>query len=93
MGMTDAEVVDYPRMAYEARAHHERYLRRVEADGLLCQECGGTGRIGYDSVYNGPAEPCGFCESTGKVTRYMRGVWLAWRRQFKRAALSGERKE
>ena len=82
--MIDAPV-DYARMAYQHRQHRARYRRYVEAHGLPCQECGGRGCDGYDSDY-GPAEPCGFCETTGLVTKWMRGVWLRWKREEKRSS-------
>lgn len=71
---------DYARLYYERTTHHRRYVAYVEAHGLWCQECGGMGH-GPDSSYYGPGEPCGFCETTGKVTRHMRGLWLRWKRE------------
>jgi hypothetical protein len=43
------------------------------------------GRIGYDSIYDGPADPCGWCETTGKTTRWLRGLWLRTMREEKRS--------
>jgi hypothetical protein len=79
---------DYARDRVEYVMHHERYKRRVKAEGLTCQACGGRGCIGYDSIYDGPAEPCGWCETTGLVTRWMRGFWLRYMRQCKSESLA-----
>jgi hypothetical protein len=77
---------DYRRMAYYWRQSHERYQRYVEAHGLLCQECHGMG--GETDVIlddgTGPWEPCGWCQGTGKVTRWVRGMWLRERQRLKR---------
>ena len=78
-------VVDYRRMDYEQSRHAKRYRLYVMMHGLLCQACDGRGVQGYDSDY-GPAEPCGWCEMTGLVTRWIRGAWLRWCRQRKVAA-------
>lgn len=75
---------NYARIHYVYRQHHARYRRYIEAHGLPCQACGGRGCDGYDSDY-GPAEPCGWCETTGKVTRWIRGQWLRCMRDEKRA--------
>ena len=80
----ERDLPDYARMAYVAHQHRRRYVAYVEAHGLPCQDCGGRGCHGYDSDY-GPAEPCGWCETTGKVTRRMRGQWLRCMRDEKRA--------
>ena len=85
MSWRHREPFDYARFAYEHRAHHRRYRAYVEAHGLLCQECGGLGQDGYTSPWAmEPPDPCGFCETTGLVTRWMRGQWLRWRRAEKR---------
>ena len=77
--------VNYARLDHQYRKHHERYVRYVEKCGLLCQECGGSGGgvgpINEDG--SGPFEECGFCEGTGLVTRWMRGLWLRWKREDK----------
>ena len=69
---------NYARMNYVYRQHHARYREYVKAHGLHCQDCDGRGEHGGDSME--PPEPCGWCESTGRVTRWMRGMWLTWRR-------------
>lgn len=78
-------IPDYPRMSYEWQRHHARYKRRVAVDGLDCQECGGAGGERYVLLDDGtgPWEPCGWCEGTGKVTRWMRGFWLRYMRSLK----------
>lgn len=75
--------VDYKRLDYQYRQHHARYARRAKADGLICQECGGRGYDGSYSSYSEPPEPCGWCETTGYVTRWMRGLWLRCQKQWK----------
>ena len=77
-------MTDYARINYVYRQHHRRFVAHVERHGLLCQECGGRGSEYYTS-YGEPPEPCGWCETTGKVTRWLRGQWLHMRRAEKRA--------
>ena len=77
--------IDYARLRYDYVQHHARFMRHVEAQGLPCQACGGSGKIGYDSIYDGPADPCGWCEATGKTTRWLRGLWLRCCRDEQRA--------
>jgi hypothetical protein len=69
---------DYPRLNWVNREHHARYAAYVKAHGLICQECGGRGESGRGSYE--PPDPCGFCETTGRVTRWGRGRWLRWKR-------------
>ena len=75
--------VDYPRLDYSFQQHHIRFVRRIENSRLVCQECGGSG--GHTEPVldagSGPWEVCGFCEGTGRVTPWMRGQWLRWKRQ------------
>lgn len=72
------------RLSYQRR-HHERYVKRIECEGLVCQDCGGAG--GYKEVIlddgSGPWFECGWCEGTGKVTRWLRGLWLRCKREEK----------
>jgi hypothetical protein len=78
---------DYVRYAYQTHAHHVRYARYVEAHGLICQECGGRGGH-IEPVLDwgqGPWEPCGWCEGTGKTTRWLRGLWLTEKRYANRS--------
>lgn len=81
--------VDYAKLDYKDRAHHERYRNHVIAHGFICQECGGMGDYVEDMISYGEGcvplyYPCGFCEGTGLVTRWMRGQWLRWKKQEKR---------
>lgn len=94
------ERVDYQRLDYEDAAHHVRFARYVQAHGLMCQECGGSGEVVEDRVDFGDdwcgsimfdiRRSCGYCEGTGRVTRWMRGAWLRdmreWKRQRERRA-------
>jgi hypothetical protein len=78
---------DYFRRSYYHRQHHARFVAYVERNGLICQECGGRG--GETDVIlddgTGPWEECGFCEGTGMVTRWIRGQWLRWKREERKA--------
>lgn len=69
----------YIKMDYYWRHHRIRYERYVEANGYTCQACCGRGH--YDMGWEEPPEPCGYCEQTGRVTRWMRGWYLTWKRQ------------
>jgi hypothetical protein len=79
----DRDNPDYTRGRYMRQQHHARYRAYVKQHGMVCQDCGGRGCSGYDSDY-GPAEPCGWCETTGMVTRWLRGLWLRVVRDEKR---------
>jgi len=85
-------LIDYARLSYERRQHVARFRRYVEAYGVPCQDCGGSG--GYEETIDpwlgGPWYDCGFCEGTGKTTRWLKGLWLRWKRDEKRAK-DGER--
>ena len=75
-------MIDYKKMDYQYQQHHERFRRRVEAGQLLCQECGGSGQYVAEYFdYCARYEDCGFCEGTGKVTPWLRGLWLRFKRQ------------
>jgi hypothetical protein len=78
-----SERVDYARLDFEHQRHHARFRAHVKAHGLPCQACGGRGCIGYDSIYDGPADPCGWCETTGRTTRWLRGQYLTYMRSIK----------
>ena len=72
--------IDYRRMDYEHRQHYERRKRYVEANGLVCQDCGGVGQYVEEWHDYWPRyEMCGWCEGTGKVTRWERGMWLRYK--------------
>jgi hypothetical protein len=75
---------NYARMDYVYQQHHARFKRYVEAHGLTCQACGGRGGD-YYTPYSEPPEPCGWCETTGLVTRWLRGLWLSEMRREKQA--------
>ena len=78
------EIPDYARMDYERKQHHERYLKYVINNEMLCQECGGAGRYFVEEVDGfSRCEWCGWCEGTGKVTRWIRGAWLRCKREEK----------
>lgn len=80
------EMPDYPRLYYYEREHHRRFVAYVEQHGLPCQGCGGMGGETYVILDDGtgPWEPCGWCEGTGKVTRWLRGLFLRYMREEKR---------
>lgn len=83
-----SDVVDYARLTFVEQQHAVRYRRYVEAHGLVCQACGGRGGSVEDRIcdFGGPRVPCGYCEGTGRMTRWMRGRWLRWRREERRRA-------
>lgn len=87
MSWQTREPFDYARWNYIRREHHRRFTAYVEAHGLPCQSCGGMG--GETDVIlddgTGPWDECGWCEGTGKVTRWIRGAWLRWMAQERRA--------
>lgn len=74
----------YARLDYKHREHHVRYKRFVESrPPLSCQECRGAG--GWTEPIlddgTGPFEECGWCEGTGLISPYKRGMWLKFRRE------------
>lgn len=69
---------DYARANYITRQHYARFSAYIEKHGLLCQECHGLGSFRGVSDFE-PPESCGWCEGTGRVTRWMRGYWLRMR--------------
>lgn len=77
-------MIDYARLDYYGHAHYLRYKRYVESmtKKLICQDCGGTG--GYTEPVlddgSGPWFNCGWCEGTGKLTPWLRGQWLKFKR-------------
>jgi len=75
--------MNYTRFDWYRTAHHKRFEKRVEKSKLVCQECRGSG--GYiEPVLDygeGPSISCGLCEGTGKLTPYLRGLWLKWKRE------------
>ena len=74
---------DYAKSDYYHHQHYIRYEKYVERKGMTCQECGGYGgeieRILDDG--QGPFYECGWCLGTGKVTRWLRGQWLRYKRE------------
>ena len=77
----NSEHPDYARIHYVYLQHHARYSRYVDAHGLVCQACGGMGEED-SNAYTEPPEPCGWCETTGRVTRWLRGRSLPQMRLF-----------
>ncbi len=75
--------IDYRHWDYVQHQHYIRYKAYVKAHGLPCQDCGGAGGETYVILDDGtgPWESCGWCEGTGKVTRWIRGRWLQWKAQ------------
>jgi hypothetical protein len=73
---------NYRRMDYVYRQHHMRFKAYVARDGFVCQSCGGAGGwVETICELGGPWMDCGWCEGTGKVSRWLRGLWL---REMKR---------
>jgi hypothetical protein len=86
----NVEHPNYPRMHYAWREHHARFVAHVEAHGLPCQDCGTRG--GYVEVVcegQGPWYDCDWCEGTGLMTRWLRGLWLRFKRDEARRRLHG----
>jgi len=75
----------YAKIKEYSRRQHIRYKRFVEAKGLTCQECGGMGGEHEDILqwFDGPWVDCGWCQGTGKVTPWLRGQWLKYKREKK----------
>lgn len=74
---------------YREREHHRRYQQRIEAMArkLVCQACRGAGEFQEDILDGGGGGPryhCGWCEGTGYVTPWTRGLWLRTQRHLKR---------
>lgn len=79
--------VDYAKLYHRRSRHHARFARYVEQHGVSCQACRGRGGH-VEPVLDfgeGPWEECGWCEGTGKVTRWVRGLWLRYRKNETRA--------
>jgi hypothetical protein len=86
----DFAKIDYAKFWAKQRYHHERYKRRVESmpRKLPCQACHGMGGE-IEPVLDtgeGPWEECGWCEGTGLLTPWLRGLWLREQRPRKAAA-------
>lgn len=82
MTIIDERPVDYARLTWYSQRHHLRYATYVERAGLPCQACHAMGGA-IEPILDygqGPWEECGWCEGTGKVTRWIRGAWLRWKR-------------
>lgn len=76
-------MTDYARLDWQWLRHARRFARYVAAHGLPCQECGGMGgeREAILDDGSGPWHDCGWCEGTGKTTRWLRGLWLRDKRR------------
>lgn len=74
----DVRTYDYARGDWIFADHMRRYKAYVQEHGLVCQECGGSGGevVPVLDTGEGPFEECGWCEGTGRVTRWTRGLWL-----------------
>lgn len=73
-------ITDYARSDYYYTSHHNRFKQFINSmkHKLPCQDCGGSGgeTIPILDDGTGPFEDCGWCESTGYVTPWVRGLWL-----------------
>ena len=70
--------IDYGRLDYNYCSYLTRWDRRVKQFGLICQECGGLGGETEPVVDfgQGPWVVCGWCDGTGKLDPWRRGLWL-----------------
>jgi len=79
--------IDYAKLSYRRTEHHKRFVKRVLQTKLICQECRGLG--GEREVIlddgSGPWIECGWCEGTGYVTPWLRGMWLRMKRKGAKA--------
>lgn len=67
------------------RDHHQRFVRRARATSLLCQECGGRGDWHEDTIAGYALRvACEWCEGTGRMLPWHRGLWLRLKREEKR---------
>ena len=78
--------------AWYYQQHHPRYVLRVTwtTDSYPCQDChgaGGESDVVLPEEGTGPWEECGWCEGTGRITRWRRGLWLRTKREEKQHAL------
>lgn len=75
--------INYRKLDSDYARHHARFSAHVAREGLVCQECRGAGGE-VDPVLDdgsGPFNSCGWCEGTGKVTKWLRGLWLRMKRE------------
>lgn len=82
-------MTDYARLAELSRRHHERFVRYVTSHPrkLICQDCGGAGgwvEVVLHETGQGPWIECGWCEGTGYITPYLRGMWLRFKKRLRR---------
>lgn len=70
----------FARLSSYYQRHHKRYVEFTQnlRHRLTCQECSGIGNYTeiVDIELGGPTYECGWCEGTGLITPYLRGVWL-----------------
>ena len=79
--------INYSKLTWKWRHHRQRYKKFIENHGLVCQECGGGGELLYDRIdWHDLYEVCSWCEGTGKVTRWRRGIWLRLKKEDKKDA-------
>ena len=79
----------YAQLDWKYRHHHERLKRYIAAmpKKLLCQECKGSGSFEIDRIdFHSILGNCGWCEGIGYVTPWIRGMWLRFKREEKKAA-------
>uniref|UniRef100_A0A6M3LA58 Uncharacterized protein n=1 Tax=viral metagenome TaxID=1070528 RepID=A0A6M3LA58_9ZZZZ len=75
----------YRMLDYRYEDHHQRFVRRVQDSPLVCQDCGGRGEHFEDYVAGHALySPCGWCEGTGHMLPWQRGLWLRMKKEEKR---------
>ena len=81
--------MDWKKKTYYYHKHHERFKKFVTSrkNLLFCLECRGDGgwREIIEPELGGPWYDCGWCEGTVYMSPHLRGLWLRFKKEEKRA--------
>jgi hypothetical protein len=88
-------LINYVKLTYKISHSYKRYKRYVKKHGLICQDCGGTGEyieeyLPYSEWTVPYYKECGWCQGTGKVTKWIRGKWLRMKKEEKRSKICSQ---